>query len=249
MKELDLEDPVDVLTIRMFPSNSISDSAAKERIRTLSGIVGQLTMKTNGHFELNFTSDESISRKGFRIVIDIISSECGGEVRTNGDLILSPNYPSRYPPNTKCQWSIEAPSRNFDIEIKVSFIDLTNDDGKCTDKVVISADNTSDTTLCGRDTPSDDIFININGSAAMVQFHSSTPNGKSGKGFALQVIFVERPSPGLLQCGIQSIPLGSANPVSDRIVGGSRASIQNFPWMMHIDGERTYCAGTLISKL
>lgn len=245
MKELDLEDPVDILTIRMISNKNTSYPEVTNKIRTLSGIIGQLTMKTTGYFELNFTSDETISRKGFKVEADIISNKCDGEVRTNGDVITSPNYPSRYPSNINCQWSIEAPSRHYDIEIKVSFLDLESN-GECNDKVIISPANDAAITLCGRDAPSNDIFIN--GSVATIQFHSSTSNGKSGKGFALQVIFIERPSPSMLRCGVQSIPFRSANPVSEKIVGGSRATIQNFPWMMHIVSNRSYCAGTLISK-
>lgn len=248
--ELHLEDPVDVLTIRSISADAGVGSISGDKARTLTGIVRQVTMETTGYFELHFVSDASISKKGFRIRIDIISTRCGGAVRTDGDFITSPNYPSTYPLNAECEWLIEAPSKKYDLEIQVVALDLVADD-KCTDKVVISSRHTEyDFVLCGNKTATERIFLN--GSTGAVSLHTSDADPKdmkTNKGFALQVHFRERQSGAIpLQCGIQSVPFGYSDPAEEKIVGGTKATVANFPWLVHIESNATYCAGTLLSK-
>lgn len=243
--ELDLEDPVDILTIHIH-ENGNNKSATVTKIRTLSGSIAQFTTETTGFFGLEFTSDATISGKGFRVEIEIINNKCGGYVRTNGDYITSPNYPSQYQPNSMCEWLVEAPSNNYEVQVKIVALDFPSNQN-CEDKVIITSGKMS-RLLCGSNTPKK--LIRVKGGTAKIQFLSGdkVTLGKNKNGFALRVYFVKRHSKEIRQCGVQSVPFGYADPVAERIVGGTKAELTNLPWLIHIEANSTYCAGSLITK-
>ncbi|RXG73624.1 Mannan-binding lectin serine protease 1 [Armadillidium vulgare] len=72
--------------------------------------------------EVQFKSDESFSRNGFRL--EWIVHVCNTELRGLGGVIESPNFPNLYPHYRNCTWVIKAPLGNsinasfshFDVE-------------------------------------------------------------------------------------------------------------------------------------
>lgn len=247
VNELDLEDPADVLVISEFTSEKVSYPKKPVRVKTyaLSGIRRRLTVTTQGFFKLNFRTDSSVAKKGFRLEVTVAGPRCGGEVRTNGDYITSPKYPLNYPANSTCDWRIEAPSTQYDIDISVVSINLTKSE-YCTDRLILLQRNKPHTILCGHNASRDS--VTLTGSTASILFRTSMDE-KGGKGFALQIFFVKRRPPQTTQCGIQTSRFRFADAVREKIVGGTRAAIENFPWMALLETRSTFCTANLISNL
>ena len=53
--------------------------------------------------KLNFKTDATISRRGFRVSV---KSMCGGYLSQNQGVITSPNFPNDYANNLNCFWGI-----------------------------------------------------------------------------------------------------------------------------------------------
>uniref|UniRef100_A0A3Q3W0B5 Cubilin n=1 Tax=Mola mola TaxID=94237 RepID=A0A3Q3W0B5_MOLML len=68
---------------------------------------------------VNFISDYSISKKGFRATYSASTSSCGGDLVMESGAFNSPNYPDPYPPNVECVWTIRSSPGN---RIQLSFI-------------------------------------------------------------------------------------------------------------------------------
>ena len=61
--------------------------------------------------KLNFKTDATISRRGFRVSV---KSVCGGYLSQNQGVITSPNFPNDYGNNLNCFWGIRTrPGRTF----------------------------------------------------------------------------------------------------------------------------------------
>uniref|UniRef100_A0A3B5AXX3 Cubilin n=1 Tax=Stegastes partitus TaxID=144197 RepID=A0A3B5AXX3_9TELE len=68
---------------------------------------------------VNFISDESVSKTGFRATYSASISGCGGDLVMESGAFNSPNYPDPYPPNVECVWTITSSPGN---RVQLSFI-------------------------------------------------------------------------------------------------------------------------------
>ncbi|XP_039254750.2 uncharacterized protein LOC120331691 [Styela clava] len=262
IEELSLEDPVDILTVYVVPSFAdvgkaliTGESFGLHSIRRdFTGMVSQVTMKSDVAFFLVFKSDDTVQDKGFRIKAEILNNKCGGLVTKDGDIISSPNHPLPYIGGTKCKWSLQAPSKKHTIELQFQHFDLISSKD-CSDSVIIDGEGFKRISYCGGQTPRGVIILNENTANITFKTKSRTNSKpiKGGKGFAVKVNFVStektiaddrsiRP-----QCGIQSVPFATADPATDRIVNGQKAQNGNFPWVVQIGKPRLNCGGSLIN--
>ncbi|GLG98263.1 Cubilin homolog [Gryllus bimaculatus] len=69
---------------------------------------------------IEFHSNGDSQFKGFSLSLSSLSSGCGGVIHNKDRAILSPNYPSQYPPNMECEWEIRADEGYF---IQLRFVD------------------------------------------------------------------------------------------------------------------------------
>uniref|UniRef100_A0A671NKB8 CUB domain-containing protein n=1 Tax=Sinocyclocheilus anshuiensis TaxID=1608454 RepID=A0A671NKB8_9TELE len=130
---------------------------------------------------VNFISDASVGRKGFRATYMASTSGCGGHLYMESGAFNSPNYPDVYPPNVECVWTITSSPGN---RLQLSFImfqlqqssDCSNDylevrEGHST--------GTLDGRFCGDSLPSN--YTSIMGHILWIQFVSDS--SVSGAGF------------------------------------------------------------------
>eukprot|EP00795_Rhopilema_esculentum_P001778 gene1778-16265_t len=119
-KEIHLEPGFDYVDVYDGPTSS------SKIIARLMGL-GKVTplLSSGNQMLVRFVSDESIENKGFlanyRAVTD---SSCGGALNVGkGQVreILSSNYPSHYPTNSKCTWTITADPNSV---LSLRFIDF-----------------------------------------------------------------------------------------------------------------------------
>ncbi|XP_028288640.1 cubilin [Parambassis ranga] len=68
---------------------------------------------------VNFRSDNSVSRKGFRATYTASTSSCGGDLVMETGAFNSPNFPDAYPPNVECVWTVRSSPGN---RLQLSFI-------------------------------------------------------------------------------------------------------------------------------
>ncbi|KAL8573023.1 hypothetical protein ACOMHN_010453 [Nucella lapillus] len=64
-------------------------------------------MSTGSRLTITFVTDASITQPGFRIAY---KAACGGTLQSTQGIIRSPGYPSNYPANLNCMWSVNVPS-------------------------------------------------------------------------------------------------------------------------------------------
>ena len=84
---------------------------------------GTLKLSTNkARIEFHAGPNHSPSRKGFRCTFrSVPQSPCDGDgakLSTASGSFQSPNWPVTYPSNVDCQWTIELPDSNKQVEIK-----------------------------------------------------------------------------------------------------------------------------------
>uniref|UniRef100_A0A8C7X085 ST14 transmembrane serine protease matriptase a n=1 Tax=Oryzias sinensis TaxID=183150 RepID=A0A8C7X085_9TELE len=106
----------------------IYDSLATIERRLLVELCGyhspssQLTFMSSGNVILvTMATDEKKNFPGFRATVSQIKKgklSCGGDLVGSKGSFSSPNYPSFYPPNTHCRWTITVPQ---DLVVKVTF--------------------------------------------------------------------------------------------------------------------------------
>uniref|UniRef100_A0A914BUV6 Cubilin n=1 Tax=Acrobeloides nanus TaxID=290746 RepID=A0A914BUV6_9BILA len=77
---------------------------------------------TDSHLYVRYVTDSYAQSMGWNATYELAT--CGGSLvlrKEGNDLITSPNYPNFYPPQTKCEWIVKAPSGHF-VEAKVNHI-------------------------------------------------------------------------------------------------------------------------------
>ncbi|XP_060075561.1 cubilin-like [Ylistrum balloti] len=79
---------------------------------------------------LKFQSDSSLSARGFRIVYEATATGCGGDLTTPTGSFVSPDYPSNYPHNAECFWTITV-SHGSQIILNVTDIDMEGSSSDC----------------------------------------------------------------------------------------------------------------------
>ncbi|XP_056290732.1 cubilin [Pseudoliparis swirei] len=130
---------------------------------------------------VNFISDNSVSRKGFRATYSASTSSCGGDLLMETGAFNSPNYPDAYPPSVECVWTIRSSPGN---RLQLSFITfhLLGDSGCQNDYLEIREGNSSGALVgrfCGNLLPSN--YTSVIGHVLWVKFVSDA--SMSGAGF------------------------------------------------------------------
>ncbi|KAF6722152.1 Cubilin [Oryzias melastigma] len=130
---------------------------------------------------VNFITDHSVSRKGFRAVYSASTSSCGGDMVMQSGAFNSPNYPDAYPPNLECVWTIRSSPGN---RVQLSFItfNLQGDSSCDNDYLEIREGNSTGALVgrfCGSSLPSN--YTSVSGHILWVKFVSDSSD--SGAGF------------------------------------------------------------------
>ncbi|XP_059183305.1 cubilin [Centropristis striata] len=130
---------------------------------------------------VNFISDQSVSRKGFRATYSASTSSCGGDLMMESGAFNSPNYPDAYPPNVECVWTITSSPGN---RLQLSFIMFHLQEGSgCQNDYVEIREGDSTGPLvgrfCGNSLPSN--YTSVIGHVLWVKFVSDALI--SGAGF------------------------------------------------------------------
>ncbi|KAJ3608998.1 hypothetical protein NHX12_023526 [Muraenolepis orangiensis] len=154
-----------------------------------SGNVMLLTMITSP--ERNFP--------GFRATysqVPVSNTTCGGQLTDLTGVFTSPYFPGFYPPQTTCEWNIQVPKGHF---IKVQFTEFSLSEpaggaGRCSQDYV----EINDQRLCGNKESS--TVITINGTKAVVRFHSDSSYVDSGFSAKYSGFVPANPCPGRFHC-------------------------------------------------
>ncbi|XP_054878715.1 cubilin isoform X1 [Poeciliopsis prolifica] len=130
---------------------------------------------------INFISDYSVSKKGFRAVYSASTSSCGGDLVMQSGAFNSPNYPDAYPPNTECVWTLRSSPGN---RIQISFIMFhLQGQSDCQNDYLEIREGSSTGSLvgrfCGTSLPSN--YTSVTGHILWVKFVSD--GSVSGAGF------------------------------------------------------------------
>lgn len=102
---------------------------------------------------LEFVSDISLIFRGYSITYtsSSISSGCGGSLSGTSGSFTSPNFPSTYPANLTCDWSIEVPARRQPVSLEFTVFSVEGVEGVCQqDYVEVYSGTTATHTLIGR---------------------------------------------------------------------------------------------------
>uniref|UniRef100_A0A0F8AH39 Cubilin n=1 Tax=Larimichthys crocea TaxID=215358 RepID=A0A0F8AH39_LARCR len=130
---------------------------------------------------VNFISDHSISKKGFRATYSASTSSCGGDLVMERGAFNSPNYPDAYPPNVECVWTIRSSPGN---RLQLSFIvfHLQGGSGCQNDYLEVREGNSTGPlvgSFCGNSLPSN--YTSVIGHILWIKFVSDA--SISGAGF------------------------------------------------------------------
>ncbi|XP_026057290.1 cubilin-like [Carassius auratus] len=130
---------------------------------------------------VNFISDGSVGRKGFRATYTASTSGCGGHLYMESGAFNSPNYPDVYPPNVECVWTITSSPGN---RLQLSFImfQLQQSSDCSTDYLEVREGHSTGSLVgrfCGDSLPSN--YTSIMGHILWIKFVSDS--SVSGAGF------------------------------------------------------------------
>lgn len=130
---------------------------------------------------VNFISDYSVAKKGFRASYSASTSSCGGDLVMESGAFNSPNYPDAYPPNVECVWTIRSSPGN---RLQLSFIvfHLQGEPSCQNDYLEIREGNSTGPLVgrfCGNSLPSN--YTSVIGHILWVKFVSDA--SISGAGF------------------------------------------------------------------
>ncbi|XP_041670250.1 cubilin [Cheilinus undulatus] len=130
---------------------------------------------------VNFISDSSVSKRGFRATYSASTSSCGGDLVMESGAFNSPNFPDAYPPNVECVWTIRSSPGN---RLQLSFImfQLQGSSSCQNDYLEIREGNSTGSLVgrfCGNSLPSN--YTSLIGHILWVKFVSDS--SISGAGF------------------------------------------------------------------
>lgn len=95
------------------------DEKLADRFRRIRSVGRSLT--------LYFSTDSSVTRKGFSLqfafVSPELSTECGFNANSLNGTIQSPAFPADYPPNSQCVWDVQVPM-GFHLLLTFEYFDI-----------------------------------------------------------------------------------------------------------------------------
>ena len=137
-----------------------------------------------------FKSDHSHSKSGFQMQWQAGGAECGNQIiQSETGQLTSPNYPSNYPDDANCIWTIHT-TKGKHLVLTFSDFKLENQNGECLYDYlkVLDSDDSEIGSYCGNkiDSP-----INISRSKATLNFVSDVSiNAKEGLKYCITVCFL-----------------------------------------------------------
>ncbi|XP_038138788.1 cubilin-like, partial [Cyprinodon tularosa] len=171
---------------------------------------------------VNFISDHSVSRRGFRAVYSASTSSCGGDLVMQSGAFNSPNYPDAYPPNMECVWTLRSSPGN---RIQLSFL-MFHLQGSCqNDYLEIREANSSGPVVgrfCGAELPSN--YTSVSAHILWVKFVSD--ESVSGAGFRATFSHV---------CGVDLI--GESGQVASPLYPRNYPNDADYRWTITVEGD------------
>ncbi|XP_028815099.1 cubilin [Denticeps clupeoides] len=185
------------LSFTDFELEMINSSCSHDAVEVLDGdndqapLVGRYCGRDVPHpvtsfsnaLVVNFVSDSSVSKKGFRATYSASTSSCGGSFHMESGVFNSPNYPDAYPPNAECVWRITSSPGN---RLQMSFImfELQESSDCSHDYLEIREGNSTGQLIgrfCGNGLPSN--YTSVIGHVLWLKFVSDA--SISGAGFRI----------------------------------------------------------------
>ncbi|XP_056279708.1 suppressor of tumorigenicity 14 protein homolog isoform X2 [Pseudoliparis swirei] len=179
----------------------IYDSLAPIGKRVLTEQCGypheSLTFLSSGNvLLLVLVTSEENNFPGFRAnysQIPVNQQECGGTLTADKGSFSSPFFPSNYPPDTSCVWTIQAPKEKF-VRVQFQKFFLGNDSSRCRgDYVEVDGQR-----LCGRKLKS--AVVTGRSNAMTISFHSDSSYVDQGFSAEYEAFVPTNPCPGRFQC-------------------------------------------------
>ncbi|KAF2368216.1 EGF-like domain, partial [Trinorchestia longiramus] len=145
--------------VEIFDNSSIAMSDAMNRQSAPLQYCGSSlppVMTSQGEIvTVHFHSDSSLNHDGFSFIYHALNASlvCGGHYHTEVGTLVSPRYPSQYPPSRTCVWTITAPP-NRQIALNFATFDVGRS-SDCSDDYVeirngVHATSPLLTRVCGR---------------------------------------------------------------------------------------------------
>ena len=129
---------------------------------------------------LKFSSDNSLSARGFEVMWDGTATGCGGVVSSATGSFASPAYPQPYHHNAECEWHVRV-SDGSKIQFVFADIDLEQSDDCEYDFVELFDGPTASSASLGRFCHMGATMVMSSGSSMLVRFRSDYNN--AGRGF------------------------------------------------------------------
>uniref|UniRef100_A0A3Q2TAZ9 Cubilin n=1 Tax=Fundulus heteroclitus TaxID=8078 RepID=A0A3Q2TAZ9_FUNHE len=172
---------------------------------------------------VNFISDHSVSRRGFRAIYSASTSSCGGDLVMQSGAFNSPNYPDAYPPNMECVWTLRSSPGN---RIQVSFIMFHLQGGCQNDYLEIRESNSTGPLVgrfCGNSLPSN--YTSVTGHILWVKFVSD--GSVSGAGFRAT----------FSHCKLYGVDLvGESGQIASPLYPRTYPNNANYRWTITVEG-------------
>ncbi|XP_061188541.1 uncharacterized protein LOC133196695 [Saccostrea echinata] len=171
-------------TIQIFEGTQSSVSQTYELCKEVDAITDDVFtfVSTSQFVRIRFTSDESVSKRGFKANYSFIERDCVYDVDDESGIITSPNYPGKYPANVQCVYKFTfRPDQRLTLSFLSFDLEKEGKDGSCSDFVRLrDADFRMLGQFCGDTVPRSYSFYR--GDARMLFF---TDRSKNGDGFRL----------------------------------------------------------------
>ena len=133
------------------------------------------------------------------MIIPTLSSPCGGVLSTDTGSIQSPNWPSSYPANVDCEWTVALTNPNQAIRFTFDYVYGIGGPSPCTaDYVAILNGHEENAPLLGRfcsDSAPDPLTSSFG--QAKIVFRAGPQHPESDRGFKITYQAVNRP-PGMV---------------------------------------------------
>ncbi|XP_076146859.1 cubilin [Alosa pseudoharengus] len=158
------------------------DNAQAPSVGTFCGVqVPHPITSFSNALVVNFISDSSVAKRGFRATYSGSTSSCGGNFHMESGAFNSPNFPDAYPTNIECVWKIISSPGNR-LQLSFTMFQLQASSNCNNDYVEIREGNSTGPLIgrfCGSSLPSN--YTSLMGHILWVKFVSDA--SVSGAGF------------------------------------------------------------------
>lgn len=145
---------------------------------------------------LTLVTSEEKNFPGFKAFYSQIPStevKCGGKLTADEGSFSSPFFPSNYPPQTSCTWTIEASKDKF-VKVQFNKFSMGNQSSRCPNDYV----DVNGQRLCGR--KSESTVITSRSNKMTIKFNSDSSYVSQGFSAEYEAFVPTDPCPGRFQC-------------------------------------------------